>query len=124
MLNSLTDFKNAIERLEQVLQLEETDVIRDSAIKRFELCFELMWKTLRFVLREEGLNCYSPRSCIKTAFQAGLINYSEDWLKMIDDRNLTAHVYKEKYAREVYNRLPIYLNLFKQLVENLNERKR
>ena len=41
MLNEiLKDFQKAIERLEEVLILEETEINRDSAIKRFELCFD------------------------------------------------------------------------------------
>jgi len=41
MLNEiLKDFQKAIERLEEVLILEKTEINRDSAIKRFELCFD------------------------------------------------------------------------------------
>ena len=41
MLNEiLKDFQKAIERLEEVLILEKTEINRDSAIERFELCFD------------------------------------------------------------------------------------
>jgi len=44
-----------------------------------------------------------------------LIDYDEKWLKIIDDRNLSAHLYKEEYADQVYSRLNDYLKLFKKL---------
>lgn len=115
----LKDFKKITKRLEEVLHLKKTDVIRDSAIKRFELCFDLAWKTIKWYAKNQGVECYSPRSCIKTAFQLKLINYDEKWLKMIDDRNLTAHLYKEEYADQVYSRLSDYLELFKKLLIEL-----
>ena len=37
----LEDFGKAILKLQEVLKVEETEVLRDSAIKRFELCFDL-----------------------------------------------------------------------------------
>jgi hypothetical protein len=40
---------------------------------------------------------------------------------MLEDRNLTAHVYKEKYADEIYSRVPQYLDLFKKLIDKLRQ---
>ena len=40
----LEDFKKTIPRLEEAMSLEKTQIVRDSAIKRFELCFDLAWK--------------------------------------------------------------------------------
>lgn len=115
----LGDIEKSIKNLEEVLSLEKTDIIRDSAIKRFEICYDLAWKAIKNRAKNEGIECFSPRSCIKTAFQLKLIDYSEKWLKMIDDRNLTAHLYKEEYAEQVYSRLGGYLKLFKNLGEKL-----
>ncbi|MCM8779500.1 MAG: nucleotidyltransferase substrate binding protein [Candidatus Omnitrophica bacterium] len=108
-------FGKAITRFEESLKLKKTAITRDSAIKRFELCFDLAWKSIKVFAREQGVECYSPRECFKTAFQLKLITYNENWIKMIEDRNLTTHLYKEELADEVYQRLPIYLKLFKEL---------
>jgi len=115
----LEDFKKAIKRLEEVLKVKRTPVVRDSAIKRFELCFDLAWKSVKNFAKEKGLECYSPRDCFKTAFQLGLIKHDKRWLEMIKDRNLTAHLYKEAQAEKVYKKLKGYLKLFKKLAENL-----
>ncbi|MBU1262208.1 nucleotidyltransferase substrate binding protein [bacterium] len=120
-MKHLEDFEKAIASLEEVLALEKSAIHRDSAIKRFELCFELCWKSIKIYARHQGIECNSPRFAFKTAFQLGLIDYNEEWLKMIDDRNLTAHIYKEEYAEKVYLRLPNYTGLFNKLLLHLKK---
>ena len=117
----LDDLRRAAARLAEVLKLEKTDVVRDSAIKRFELCFDLAWKCIQIQARTEGIECNSPRSCLKVAFQIKLVDYDETWLKMLDDRNLSVHAYKEKYADEIYGRLPLYAEMLTRLVGILSK---
>jgi nucleotidyltransferase substrate binding protein (TIGR01987 family) len=64
----LKSFQEAVERLEEVLSLPKDAVVRDSSIKRFELCFELSWKVIQSFLRDRGLDCRSPRDCFREAF--------------------------------------------------------
>jgi nucleotidyltransferase substrate binding protein (TIGR01987 family) len=109
------DFKRAVERLREVLALDKTSVVRDSAIKRFEFCFDLAWKTIKAYAKLQGLECNSPREAIKTAFQLKLIDYNEKWFDLLDDRNCTVHLYKEDYADKVYERLSGYLVMFAAL---------
>ena len=116
-------FKKSIQGLEEVLSLEKNDINRDSAIKRFEICFDLAWKSVKIKAKEEGMECYSPRECFKTAFQIGLIDYNDKWIEIIESRNLTAHIYKEEGAEKVYSYLPEYLELFKKLSSKLIQSK-
>ncbi len=111
----IKNFEKFINRLEEILDLEKTIIIRDAAIKRFELCFDLSWKSVKVYAKKEGIECASPRSCFKTAFQLKLIDYNDQWLAMIDDRNLSAHLYSEEHADQIYDNLPDYLELFKKL---------
>ena len=120
-LHLLKDFKKTIARLEEAVSLEKTEIVRDSAIKRFELCFDLAWKCIKSYARREGIECNSPRSCLKVAFQLNLISYDENWLKMLDDRNLAVHIYREEYAEELYSRLSLYEGLFKELAMKLEK---
>ena len=110
------DFKKAVKKLEKVLKLKKTEIIRDSAIKRFEICFDLAWKVIKAKAKEQGLECYSPRQCFKFGFQIGLIDHDSDWLEMIKDRNLAIHLYSEQYANQIYRRLKKYLKLFGKLL--------
>lgn len=117
------DFKKAIDNLKEVLNLPETnDITRDSAIKRFELCFDLSWKLIKWQAQQQGAEeCYSPRACFKTAWQIKLIDYDEQWLEMIKDRNLTSHLYKKEMAERVHSHLKNYLELFEKLTAALEK---
>lgn len=113
------DFGKALKRFREVLNLKKTDIVRDSAIKRFELCFDLSWKSIKIFVAMEGLECYSPRSCFKFGFQLGLFKYNEVWMEMVEARNLSVHLYAEKSADELYKDLPKFLKLFEELHDNL-----
>lgn len=113
-------FEKTVARLEEALRLEKNGIVRDSAIKRFELCFDLAWKCVQAFARKEGVDCRSPRGCLKTAFQLGLLEYDEVWMEMLEDRNQTVHIYKEAFADEVFGRLPRYAGLLARLVAKLS----
>ncbi len=116
------DFKDAVKRLEEALGIEKTDVVRDSAIKRFELCFDLAWKAIKTLAREQGTECHSPRACIRSAFEIGLIEYDDRWLGALEDRNMTAHVYAQELAESVYRNLSSHMELFRGLLEKMQSR--
>ncbi|MDP2950949.1 MAG: HI0074 family nucleotidyltransferase substrate-binding subunit [bacterium] len=116
----LIDFEKALSHFAEVLQKEKTDIVRDSAIKRFEFVFDLAWKALKAYLDEErGIICHSPKTCFKEAFQSGIIEHEEFWLKVTDDRNYTAHTYKEVFAEKIYSNLPNALLNFQELFKAL-----
>src|SRR3989338_11028900 len=115
----IKDLRNALGKFEQVMKKEENEYIRDSAIKRFEFTYELAWKALRAYLKEKGVRVYTPRDTIREAFQAGLIDNNPNWMRMVDTRNATSHIYNEAMAEEVYKTLPVYLPLIKSLVGKL-----
>lgn len=116
MTPRLTSLRNAVVRLREALTVTETDVSRDAAIQRFEFCFELAWKTIQECARGEGLDCQSPKGCLKLAFKTGWIEDEQGWLAMIEDRNRTTHTYDEQLARDVFGRLPGYLPLLEVLL--------
>jgi nucleotidyltransferase substrate binding protein (TIGR01987 family) len=115
----LKSFREAVERLEEVLSLPKDAVVRDSSIKRFELCFELSWKVIQSFLRDRGLDCRSPRDCFREAFSYGLLTQEEVWVQMVQDRNLGVHTYNEELANQLYARLPRYQPAFHQLLGEL-----
>ncbi len=51
-----------------------------------------------FNLESEGFTVISPRSTIKQAFQAGLLDDGHLWLEALSDCNLTVHTYEESIA--------------------------
>lgn len=89
----------AVERLEKALAQPKDEFVRDSAIQRFEFCFELSWKVLQSYLELEGLEARSPRAAIRAAFQVGLLSDDPGWLDILELRNLTSHTYDKALAK-------------------------
>ena len=115
MTTRLDSFATAITRLSEALSATTTDLTRDAAIQRFEFCFELAWKVIQERARAEGLDCQSPKGCLKLAYKNNWINDETGWLAMLEDRNRTAHTYDETLAKDVYRRLPAHLPLLQAL---------
>lgn len=113
-------YSSAVERFEESLQAEKSDMARDSAIMRFEFSFDLSWKIIKAFLEEDrGIKCVSPVGCFKEAYHQGIIGYDDVWIKMVKDRNFVVHTYKEEKAEELFSKLPGYLKLFKELEKKL-----
>ena len=109
--------QRAVSRLkEAIVEYEQThsQAVRDGAIQRFEFCTELAWKTMREYLLDQGYtNINSPKEVIKQAFAFGMIEDSKVWLELLNDRNLTSHVYDEATAAAIFARIEgQYLPLF------------
>jgi nucleotidyltransferase substrate binding protein (TIGR01987 family) len=103
----LEDFGKILTKLDEVLKLEKTEINRDSAIQRFEIAVDLAWKTLKTYLEEyRGMICRSPKVCFREAFSQGIIDYDDYWIKIVDFRNQTAHLYSENLADKIYDELP------------------
>ena len=120
----LGDLTKAVSRLAEVLKREKDEFIRDSAIQRFEFCFDLSWKTMKTFLEEYAkVQCVSPRACIREAYRNELIKYDQFWLKMADMRNQASHTYFEPLAEEIYAALPEALQRLEELVKILKEKK-
>ncbi len=119
----IEQLKKAVDRLAEVLAEPKTNIVRDSAIKRFEITLDLAWKTTKSYLKEkEGIDCNSPRSCFREAFAQDLISYDEGWMQLVDLRNETVHAYDEAFADIVYAQLPKALELFQELLNGLSEK--
>ena len=113
--------KKAIGRLNEVLALPKTDIIRDSAIQRFEFCLDLAWKSLQTYLKEQkGIVVNSPKDTFREASQNQLISFSDNWIKLVDLLNETVHTYDEETAEKVYQELPSALVHLREVPSSLS----
>ena len=114
------NYINALQRLEELLDDDINDVIIDAIIQRFEITFELAWKTLKEYLAlsgfVEGIN--SPKGTLQTAFKAGIIIEGDIWIKMMESRNLTTHLYDYDTSRNIYDMIK---NEYIQLLRDLKK---
>jgi nucleotidyltransferase substrate binding protein (TIGR01987 family) len=113
--------EKAVGRLARALDQPKDEYIRDSAIQRFEFTFELVWKTLKAYLGDQGVQVYSPRDSLREAFRAGLIDDDPVWLKTVELRNLTSHTYHEPTADTIYEMLPSVLIVYRALLGRLKQ---
>jgi nucleotidyltransferase substrate binding protein (TIGR01987 family) len=70
VLLKISNFEKALNRLNEAVKRAKDDLDKDGVIQRFEFSIELLWKSLKAILNYLGIDCYSPRSCIKEAFRA------------------------------------------------------
>ena len=89
----------ALDRLHEVLALDENAIIRDSLIQRFEFTYELGWKAMFYWLRDQGEQVPEmQKPIIAAAFRGELISDPELWEKIKEQRDETSHTYNEDKA--------------------------
>lgn len=115
-------FEISMQRMRTVLAELYSEIVLDSAIKRFELTFDLAWKSLKTFLEEQkGVICASPKECFREAYRQKVIGYSDEWLAVVDMRNEAVHTYNEKIAEKIYTELPEAVGRFEELFEALTK---
>lgn len=120
----LVNYKKAVDRLKEILEVSpDHSYIYDATIQRFEFTYELAWKLMKTFLEYKGLSdVRTPRDTFKEAFQAGIIDDGEGWIRMLIDRNITSHTYNEEDALEIYIRIKEqHYRLLESLFETISE---
>ncbi len=115
----------ALERLEEAVKDYDANpisTVRDGVIQRFEFCTELAWKATREYLIDQGYTeINSPKAVMKQAYSDRIISDEGVWLKLLNDRNLTSHLYDEETAAEIFDSIRgEYIDTFKALTDSLN----
>jgi len=88
-------------------------------IQRFEYSTEAFWKYLKaFLSIEHNLSANSPREVIRMGLNAKLYGeeISKELLQMLDDQNLTSHIYVEELAETIAGRIPDYSKNMKEVM--------
>lgn len=123
----IAQFEKTVNNLGEILEKikdagENRAIFRDSAIQRFEIAFDLCWKTLKEKLRSEyGIESASPKKIFQESFKQGLIENDVVWLEMTDLRNETSHAYNEEFAELVLKKLPEIYSVFQKLLWKLKK---
>lgn len=111
MLQKIENYQTALKRLEEAIaryQATPDDTLyRDGLIQRFEFTFELAWKSLKEYMEDQGMvmTLVSPRSVLKEAYAMGIIDDAALWNEAVDSRNLMSHIYDEKTAVGIADRI-------------------
>lgn len=117
----IVNLGRSLNRLQEALSesCEENKLAIDATIQRFKFCYELFWKTLKVKLEQEGIIANTPKEILQAAFRVQWIKNETLWLEMMQDRNTTSHVYNEKIAFEIYQRIKNYFTEMKKIYGQL-----
>jgi len=121
---ALDRFADSVDRREEIKQSGYEDIYLDLVVKRFEFTFEMSWKALKRYLEYLGLNPKSPRATFKEAYTQEIITDESLWLSIIEQRNVSSHIYDEYEIQEILGKLEIYkkafIDLQKEIEKGLN----
>lgn len=121
------NYRKALARLTEAVELRRqrplTPLEQQGIIQAFEFTHELAWNTFKDIAEFQGASgLLGSRDATRYAFKTGLIEDGENWMKMIDSRNLSTHTYLEAVAQELEQRIiDSYFALFGQSVARLTE---
>ncbi len=99
-------------------------IIRDSLIKRFEFCYELTWKFIKdYVEKFHDISIASPKKVFNECLKQNLtsLEETETLLNMVDDRNMTTHLYDEASTEEISQRIHHYFKVMNITIQRLKQ---
>ena len=102
----LNNYLKALSTLTEAVQLAQVRTLsrleQQGLIQGFEFTHELAWNVLKDYLENKGISgLIGSKDATRSAFKNGLIGHGEDWMKMIEARNLSSHTYNLETAQEI-----------------------
>jgi nucleotidyltransferase substrate binding protein (TIGR01987 family) len=119
--NALDRFISSIEREDEIKNEGFGDIYLDLTVKRFEFTYEMSWKALKRYLDFVGMDVKNPRATFKEAYLQEIIDEENIWLDMIEQRNLSSHIYDEYEISDIVNKVELYKNAFIKLRNTLKK---
>ena len=110
------DLEKAFKRLKEASNLPSTIINPDATIQRCEFTFELCWKVMQSIERENDIAVYGVKTIIREAAKLGLIDDPSVWFEFLKDRNLTVHTYKEELAQKIYKKAKEFIEYVEKLL--------
>ena len=115
------NFCAAFENLKELYNYNEPydTVILTGLVGLYEICFEQSWKMMKEILASHGYEASatgSPKTILKTAFKAGMIDDENLWLEALEARNNVSHAYNRDIANYIVKQAKDkFYNMFKKL---------
>lgn len=124
--DAVKDFENTLSIDLELYPEIVADGLKSGRVQKFEVCIELLWKTLKSYLWEfNGIDARSPKIVVKEIFALGDITHGEyeDVVEMLDDRNRLSHIYDKDQFEKIYSRVITRLPLFKRILSYVQSDK-
>ena len=100
------NYKKALQQLQSAVELSAqralSNLEKQGVIQAFEFTHELGWNMLKDYLQDQGnQNIRGSKDATREAFKVALIAAGEQWMAMIQSRNVSSHTYNERVADEL-----------------------
>lgn len=115
------NYKKAVQQLRSAVELSAQRALSNlemqGVIQAFEFTHELGWNMLKDYLQDQGnQNIKGSKDATREAFKVALIADGEQWMAMIQSRNVSSHTYNERIALELVSVIVAqYFPLFVEL---------
>lgn len=126
-MKKFENFKAALANLKDIFSYDEPygNVEITGMVGLYEICFEQSWKAMKEILENYGYTegaTGSPRTILKTAYKAGMINDEEMWLDALVSRNNVTHAYNQAIAMDIIKQTKEkYYDMFMQLEHTIEQ---
>lgn len=112
------NYKKALMQLQEAVELSNerplSKLEKQGVIQAFEFTHELAWNVLKDYLTNQGYqDIKGSKDTTRAAFKDELIMDGEQWMNMIQSRNLSSHTYDEHTADQlIMEIIGVYFPLF------------
>lgn len=101
--------------------IKEIDYLQDATLRRYKICFNLYWKTLKKFLASEGVELTTPKDVFRKAYQFNLIDDEKMWIQMLHNWDRMLHLYTEEEAKIVLEKIFTYGPILEKNYEKLQD---
>lgn len=100
------NYKKALAQLKDAVELSQQRALsqleKQGVIQAFEFTHELAWNVLKDYLQDQGNQAIKgSKDATREAFKVELIADGEQWMAMIQSRNVSSHTYDEQIAEQL-----------------------
>lgn len=123
------NYKRALLQLQSAVELSQqrelSNLEKQGVIQAFEFTHELAWNVLKDYLQDQGnQNIRGSKDTTREAFKVQLITDGEQWMAMIQSRNIASHTYDERTAEQLVGAItgqyfPLFLALQSEMEKYL-----
>lgn len=121
------NYQKALLQLQNAVELSNQRALssleKQGVIQAFEFTHELAWNLLKDFLQDQGnQNIRGSKDATREAFKVELIQDGEQWMAMIQSRNISSHTYNEHTAEQLVNAIiHDYYPLFRALDKEIEK---
>lgn len=122
--SALADFEKSLSIDSAAFDEAVGDLLNSGKIQKFEICVELLCKTVKvFLLESYGVDIASPKPLMKALYENGLCSEEEmeSLLEIIDERNRLSHLYRKSMIVPFLGKLDGYNRIMKNIYDVMHK---